>query len=313
MPYRTLKDLIGEELFGPGHALCPGCGAGIISRLVTRIGGRNTIIVQPTGCLEVSTTLYPLTSWRVPWIHMAFENAAAVASGVRAAYNALLRKGVITEDVNVVVLAGDGGTADIGFQAMSGAFERGDRFLFICYDNEAYMNTGMQRSGATPYGAATTTTPPGKFSIGQRTLKKDLMGSAIASNVKYAATGSPSHIIDLANKLEKALKAKGPSFIHFLSPCIPGWRIDSHMTIKISRLAVQTGLWPLYEYEDGRITVTVKVPKRIPVIDYIKLQGRFGHLLDKPEEISKLQAYADALAEKFGLGPVEYPKAPSTS
>ncbi len=304
MPYKTLKDLPVEEYFGPGHRLCQGCGAGIIARLVTKVAGANTIIVNATGCVEVSTTFYPDTAWGLPYIHVAFENSAAVASGVRAAYNAMVRKGIVDKNPNVIVLAGDGGTADIGIQSLSGALERGDHILYICYDNEAYMNTGIQRSGATPYGAWTTTSPPGKLSPGQKTTKKDLVEIAVAHGIKYAATATVAYLIDAANKIEKALNTPGATFMHFLSPCTPGWRIDTANTIKVSRLAVQTALWPLYEVVDGEYITTVKVPKRLPVIEYLKIQGRFRHLLNKPEEVAKIQAYADKLAEKFGYGPI---------
>ncbi len=305
MIYRTVRDLPTEEYFAPGHGLCAGCPIGILAKIALKVSGKDSIVVNATGCGEVSTTLYPSTAWKVPWIHLAFENAAATASGVRAAYNAMIKKGLLNKDVNVIVLAGDGGTADIGLQALSGALERGDRFLYICYDNEAYMNTGIQRSGATPFGAWTTTTPLGAKLSGREVFKKDLIGIAIAHKVRYAATAVPSYPFDLATKIEKGLKANGPAFIHVLIPCTTGWRFDPSLTIKIGKLAVQTGLWPLYEYENGTFRTTVPVPRRKPVIEYLKLQGRFRHLLDKPELIAEIQKYADELAQRFGLGPVE--------
>ncbi|MBI2184826.1 MAG: pyruvate ferredoxin oxidoreductase [Thaumarchaeota archaeon] len=304
MPYRAIKQLPAEEYLAPGHDMCAGCTVPITVRLLTRIAGKNTVVVNATGCLEVSTTPYPRSAWKIPWLHLAFENAAAAGSGVSAAFKVLKRKGLTDKDVKVVVLGGDGGTADIGLQSLSGAFERGDDITYVCYDNEAYMNTGIQRSGTTPFGAWTTTTPPGLLSAGQRTWKKDLMGIVIAHRVKYAATASPSHIIDAANKIEKAFSKGGPAFIHFLQPCVPGWKIDPSLGVKIARLAVQSGLWPLYEYEDGSVRTTVQVAKRVPVVEYFKLQGRFKHLMNRPEELTLIQNYADGLAAKHGYGPL---------
>jgi pyruvate ferredoxin oxidoreductase beta subunit len=304
MPYKTIKDLPLKEYFGPGHRLCQGCGAGIIARLVTKVSGDNTIAVNATGCLEVSSSYYPDTAWGIPWLHVAFENTAASASGIRAAYNALVRKGQKDSSPNIIAFGGDGGTADIGIQALSGAMERGDHFTYICYDNEAYMNTGIQRSSATPYGAWTTTSPPGKVSPGQKTGKKDLVAIAVAHGVKYAATANVAYLIDAANKVEKALNTPGTTFIHFLSPCTPGWRIDSANSVKISKLAVQTSLWPLYEVVNGQYIPTVKIAKRLPVSEYLKAQGRFRHLVGKADEVAKIQEIADKLAERFGYGPV---------
>jgi pyruvate ferredoxin oxidoreductase beta subunit len=252
----------------------------------------------------VSSTFYPDTAWGIPYIHVAFENAAAAASGIRVAYTSLQRKGLRDTSPNVIAFGGDGGTADIGLQALSGALERGDHILYICYDNEAYMNTGIQRSSATPYGAWTTTSPPGKISPGQKTGKKDLVAIAVAHGIKYAATANVAYLIDAANKVEKALNTPGASFIHFLSPCTPGWRIDSASSVKVSRLAVQTALWPLYEVVDGEYITTVKISKRLPVTEYLKTQGRFRHMLSKPEEVAKVQAIADRLASRFGYGPI---------
>ena len=304
MSYKTVKDLSLKEYFGPGHRLCQGCGAGIIARLVTKVAGDNTIIVNATGCLEVASSFYPDTAWGLPWIHVAFENAAASASGIRAAYTSMMKKGLRDSSPNIIAFAGDGGTADIGIQALSGAMERGDHFTYICYDNEAYMNTGIQRSSATPYGAWTSTSPPGKLSPGQKTGKKDLVAIAVAHGIKYAATANVAYLVDAANKVEKALNSPGVSFIHFLSPCTPGWRIDIASSVKVSKLAVQTALWPLYEVVDGQYIPTVKIAKRLPVSEYLKAQGRFRHLIGKAEEVAKIQAVADKLAEKFGYGPL---------
>ncbi len=300
--FRTIKELPKEEYLAPGHRLCAGCTVGTTVRQILKVTGNNVVIVSPTSCLEVATSYFPQSAWRVPWVHLGFENAAAVASGIEGAIKSLRRKGKSDEKFHVVVIGGDGGTFDIGLQALSGALERGHDFLYICYDNEAYMNTGIQRSSATPYGAATTTTPPGKRSIGQKTKKKDLVGIAIAHGIPYAATACPSYPIDLMNKVKKGLDVEGPALVHVLTPCTTGWRFETNMGIEIGRLAVLTGLWPLYEIENGKIRVTVQVPMREPVEKYLKIQGRFRHLTE--EEIKKIQEYADELAKKFGLGPV---------
>jgi len=297
--YKTIKDIpTTEGILAPGHALCAGCGAGTILNIVGRVTGKNVIVVNATGCVEVTTTYLPYTAWRVPWIHNAFENSAATASGVRAAIDILKEKyGKFKEDPRVLVVAGDGGTADIGLQSLSGMLERGDRVTYLLYDNEAYMNTGIQRSSSTPYGAWTTTSWEGKPE-----MKKDMMGIVTAHHIPYAATGSPAYILDLANKVKKALDADGPSFLHVISDCNLGWRHDSKISVEVTRLAVQTGLWPLYEVDHGVVRLTVPVPKRKPVEEYLKVQGRFRGLT--PERIKVIQSYADQLAARFGLGPV---------
>jgi pyruvate ferredoxin oxidoreductase beta subunit len=231
--------------------------------------------------LEVATTIFPYTSWRVPWVHNAFENAAATAAGIEAAFKALEKKRGVKRP-KVIVFGGDGGTFDIGLQALSGALERGHDLIYICYDNEAYMNTGIQRSGATPRGAATTTSPAGKVIPGKPERKKDLIAIAIAHGVRYAATLNPAYPVDMFNKIAKAASIEGPTVLHYFTPCPTGWRADPAKSIEIARLAVLTRVWPLYEYEDGvyRINVLVKSPR--PIEDYLKLQGRFAHLL-QPE------------------------------
>jgi pyruvate ferredoxin oxidoreductase beta subunit len=313
-PIRSLFDIPREEMFVSGHRLCAGCTVGPVMRLLTKIAGKDAIIVNATGCLEVASAAYPYTSWRHPWIHVAFENAAAVASGVEAAIKVLKRKGVLPEDkeIKVIVVGGDGGTFDIGIQALSGMLERGHDVLYVCYDNEAYMNTGIQRSAATPYGAWTTTTPVGKKWLGEWRPKKDLISIALAHNIPYAATANPYYILDMVEKFRKALDIKGPKVIHVFSPCVPGWRIDPSKSMEVAKLAVQTGVWINYEVENGVFRVTTPVPKRKPVIEYLKLQGRFKHLLDKPEEIAKIQRMVDEQVEKINklvgrtvIGPVE--------
>jgi len=308
----TIRDLPREELLAPGHRMCQGCGAAILMRHITKAVPKDTIIAQATGCVEVTTTLYPETAWKHPWIHVAFENAAAVASGVEAALKALKRKGVIPEskDVKVLSIGGDGGTFDIGVQALSGMLERGHDVLYIVYDNEAYMNTGIQRSGATPFGAWTTTTPVGKVWRGEWRRKKDIVSIALAHRVPYVATVNPAFLPDLYEKIRKALSIKGPKLIHAFSPCVPGWRYEPELTIAIAKMAVFTGVWVNYEVENGEFRVTTPVPKRKPVEEYLKLQGRFRHLT--AQEISEIQKYVDEqveyinkLAGKVVIGPVE--------
>lgn len=300
--FRTIKEIPKEELLAPGHRLCAGCTAATAIRQVLKAAGRNIIVTTATGCVEVATSYFPQTAWRVPWVHLGFENTAALASGIESAMKALRRKRKSDENPHVIAIGGDGGTFDIGIQALSGALERGHDFLYVCYDNEAYMNTGIQRSSATPYCAATTTSPPGKRSMGQRTQKKDLVGIAVAHDIPYAATACPSYPIDLMNKVRKGLEVNGPALLHILTPCPTGWRFDISMGIELGKMAVMTGLWPLYEVENGITKLTVQVPKREPVKKYLELQGRFKHISE--DELKKIQERADKLALKFGLGPL---------
>jgi pyruvate ferredoxin oxidoreductase beta subunit len=256
-------------------------------RQVLLAAPNDVVVANATGCLEVSTALYPYSAWNRPWIHSAFENAAAVASGIESGFKALARKGEGREHP-IIVFGGDGGTYDIGLQALSGAIERGHRFLYVCYDNEAYMNTGIQRSGGTPRYAWTTTTQVGSARLGKVEIKKDLVAIVVAHHVPYAATASASNWKDLMNKVRKALAKDGPTFIHVLAPCTRGWRFDAAKTIRMSKLAVETRFFPLYEVDDGvyRITVPVTYPK--PVEEYLKAQGRYSHLL-KPEASAELE------------------------
>ena len=246
-------------------------------RQVLLAAPKDTIIANATGCLEVSTALYGYSAWNRPWIHSAFENAAAVASGIEAGFKALARRGE-GEEHPIVVFGGDGGTYDIGFQALSGAIERGHRFLYVCYDNEAYMNTGIQRSGGTPRGAWTTTTQVGPARSGKAQAKKDLMSIVVAHRVAYAATASISHWKDLMNKVRKALSVDGPTFMQVMAPCTRGWRFDSSKTVRMARLAVETRFFPLYEVDRGVYRITVPVPSPKPVDEYLKAQGRYSHL-----------------------------------
>jgi pyruvate ferredoxin oxidoreductase beta subunit len=290
-----------RERFLPGHRACIGCGEALAVRLVCKALGDNIIIANATGCMEIVSSQLPWTSWSVPWIHTLFENTAAVASGIESGIKAMVRKGRYSpSDVKVVAMAGDGGTSDIGLQALSGALERGHNFLYVCFDNEAYMNTGIQRSSSTPYGAATTTSPAGKVKPGQLTWKKNMAAIAAAHNIPYVATACPSYPIDLMAKVEKAVATKGPSYLHVLSVCPTGWRCPGELTIKIGRLAVETGMFPLYEVENGRYQLSYDPPDLRPVTDYMKLQGRFRHLSeDTVSEIQKrVKAEYDRLKEK---------------
>jgi len=276
------------ENFAPGHRACVGCGEALAVRQACKALGRNVIIVSATGCMEVVSSLFPETAWRVPWIHTLFENAAAVASGAEAGLKAMVKKGKRpAKGINVVTLAGDGGTADIGLQALSGALERGHDFLYICFDNEAYMNTGIQRSSATPFGAATTTSPAGKVSIGQVTWKKNMPAIAAAHDIPYVATACPSYPFDLMAKVKKGVAIPGPAYIHILSVCPTGWRCPADLSVKIGRLAVETGIFPLYEIENGSYKLTIDLSELRPVQDYLKLQGRFRHLSE--EVIKEIQ------------------------
>lgn len=270
-----------KEYFASGHRACQGCAEALGVRLVGKALGRDVIVAAATGCMEVTSTPLPFTNWNVPWIHVAFENAAAVATGAEAGMKALMRKGRVPKrKITFLAMAGDGGTSDIGIQALSGALERGHDFIYVCYDNEAYMNTGIQRSSATPYGASTTTSPAGKVVPGQVTWKKNMPEIAAAHDIPYVATACPSYPIDLVQKVRKGARIKGPAYIHMLSVCPTGWRLPPELSIKAGRLAVETGVFPLYEVENGRYRLTLDVGELRPVGDYLKIQGRFRHLDD---------------------------------
>jgi len=267
-----------EEFLAPGHRACLGCGEVLAVRLVAKTLGPNVIVVNATGCIEIISSPLPYTSWKVPWIHTLFENTAAVASGIEAGIKTLKNKKRYDKETKVIAMAGDGATADIGLQALSGAMERQHNFIYICFDNEAYMNTGIQRSSSTPFGASTTTSPAGKMSIGQTTWKKNMPAIAAAHNIPYIATACPSYPFDLVDKVEKAMKVNGPAYLHILSVCPTGWRTTSEITVQLGRLAVRTGIFPLYEIDNGKYKLSVDPPKLRPVEEYIKVQGRFRHL-----------------------------------
>ena len=268
-----------------GHRLCPGCGAGIVVNMVLSSIDKSVVIVNATGCLEVSTTVYPYTAWKTPFIHSAFENAGATISGVEAAYKALKRRGKITEEIYFVAFGGDGGTYDIGLQSLSGALERGHDFVYICYDNGAYMNTGVQRSSATPIGAATTTSPAGKEIAGKPHYKKDLTKIVVAHDIPYVAQASISHWKDLIEKSKKAFETKGPAFINVIAPCPTGWVYDPADTVKLAREAVYSCIWPLYEVENGKYKLNFNPKKKkIDISGWLKQQKRFRHLFEPENE-----------------------------
>jgi pyruvate ferredoxin oxidoreductase beta subunit len=270
-----------KEKFAPGHRACIGCGEALAVRLAFKALDNNVIVANATGCMEIVASQLPFTTWQLPWIHTLFENTAAVASGIEAGYKAMRRKGIaVPENTKVVAIAGDGGTSDIGLQALSGALERGHDFTYICFDNEAYMNTGIQRSSATPFGAVTTTSPAGKKSFGQFSWKKNMPEIAAAHNIPYVATACHSYPFDLMAKVKKAVDTKGPAYLHVLSVCPTGWRSATDTVIRQGRLAVETGMFPLYEVENGQYKMSIELPKLKPVKDYLKIQGRFRHLSD---------------------------------
>jgi len=289
----TIKELPKEEYLLKGHAACAGCGPSITLRLLFKALGNKVFLVVPACCTTVIQGPYPYTSFNVPLQNILFESTAAAASGIIAA----LRQRNI-KDVTVVGWAGDGGTVDIGIQALSGAAERETDFIYICYDNEAYGNTGMQRSGATPYGAWTTTTPSGK-----RERKKDMPLIMAAHRIPYIATACPSYPIDLINKLKKAKEIKGTKYIHILAPCPTGWRYDTSKTVEMGRLAVQTGLWALFEIENGHFKLNppsdrlVDKSKRKPLKEYFTSQGRFRNLTN--EDIDRIQKWVDEDWERY--------------
>jgi len=287
---------MSNNLFNAGHTACAGCGQSMAARLVIEASGQNTMVVNNTGCLEVFSTAYPQTAWGVPWIHSLFENAAAVASGVEAGLIYLGKK----EGTNIIAQGGDGSTADIGLQALSGMLERGHDILYVCYDNEAYMNTGVQRSGLTPFDTNTTTSPVGARSTGNVRPKKPMPEIANAHGIAYVATASAGFPQDLQRKVKKAMSLKGPKYIQVHVPCPLGWRHESAQTVNVAKLAVETGLYPLIEYENGKLIAVRQIHPK-PVEEYLKAQGRFKHLANNPEEIKKIQEVADHNIEKYGL------------
>lgn len=273
-----------EDLFTHGHRMCSGCGAPIVVKMVLFASDYPVVACSSTGCLEVSSCISLYTAWKIPWIHSAFENAAATIAGVETMYRVLKKKGKMDKEIKFITFCGDGGTYDIGLQSLSGAMERGHDMLYICYDNGAYMNTGIQRSSATPLGADTTTCPAGVVIHGKPQERKNLTRIMAAHDVPYVAQASISHWLDLMKKVRKALEIKGPKFMNILSPCNRGWRSRTDDAIMLSRLAVETCFWPLYEVENGVTRVTVKPKEKKPVVEFLKTQGRFKHLFSPENE-----------------------------
>ena len=292
----------GNELSG-GHRACTGCLSVVALRQAFMGIDFPVVLGGATGCMEVVTTIYPYTAWNVPYIHSAFANAAATVSGVEAAYRALRRRGKMDKTVKFVVFGGDGGSYDIGLQSLSGAMERGHHLLYICYDNEGYMNTGIQRSSATPLGAGTTTSPNGRILHGKTRAAKNLTEIMIAHDLPYVAQASISHWKDYIRKVEKAVHTEGPAFINVLAPCTLGWKFPPEQGINVAKLAVETCFWPLYEVEEGRRKLSYLPKGRVPIAQWTKLQGRFQHL-HRPENepiLRELQAQVDRRWEQLLL------------
>ena len=282
-----------------GHRACLGCGEALAARLVTEATGPDVLVANATGCLEIFTTPWPESAWRIPWVHSLFENTGAVAAGMESALKA---QGKSTK---VLAFGGDGGTFDIGFQALSGMLERGHSVLYVCFDNEAYMNTGIQRSSSTPHAAMTTTSPPGKERMGKRHLKKDIVSIVAAHHIPYAATASVSYPSDIRKKVRRALAIDGPTFLQIHCPCPLGWGHEGHEAITVARLAVQTGLFPLIELERGGLASAMPIRNIRPVTEYLQMQQRFRHLFTDEarakEELEHIQAIADHNIEIYGL------------
>jgi pyruvate ferredoxin oxidoreductase beta subunit len=306
-----LRDLAQTpELLAPGHRACAGCSSVNAVRQILHSVGRPVIVAGATGCLEVVTTIYPYTAWRAPFIHSAFENAASTASGIETALKVLAREGRVPKEVKPIAFGGDGGTYDIGLQALSGALERGHDFLYVCYNNEAYMNTGIQRSGATPIGASTTTAPAGEASTGKSQKPKDLTAIVVAHRIPYVAQASPHNWRDLATKVGKAMNVEGPAFLNVLAPCHRGWRYPMEESVEVARLAVDSCFWPLFEVENGKWRLTYRPRKKRPIVEWLQGQKRFEHLF-KPggeELLAAIQQDVDAewasLLERCGEAPM---------
>jgi len=295
----TLKELSKkDDRFTHGHRMCSGCGAPIVVKIAMMATEYPVVVSNATGCLEVSSCISEFTAWKVPWIHTAFENAAATISGVETMYRSLKKQGKFDQEVKFIGFGGDGGTYDIGFQSLSGAMERGHDMLYICYDNGAYMNTGIQRSSATPLGADTTTCPAGSVIPGKLRNRKNMTKIMAAHDIPYVAQASPSHWQDLFRKVQKAHEIKGPKFINVIAPCNRGWRSQTNDAIQLARLAVNTCYWPLYEIEDGVTKITVMPKEKIPVAEFMKPQGRFKHLFS-PENEGLLQRVQDEVDKEW--------------
>jgi len=275
-----------KRKFESGHSLCSGCGLPIAVRTILNSIDGPVVASNATGCLEVATTRFPTSAWNINWIHNAFENAGATIAGVESAYRSLKKKGKIDEDIDFVAFAGDGGTYDIGLQSLSGALERGHDFTYVTLDNGAYMNTGIQRSSATPKGASTTTEPAGKEKVGKDRKRKNLTEIVAAHDIPYVGQASISNLMDLSDKAEKAFSKDGPTFLNVLSTCQLGWRIPEEKSIEVAQKGVDTCFWPLYEVDEGEYSVTYEPREKLPVEEWLEPQKRFASLFK--EENSKV-------------------------
>ncbi len=296
-----LKDLAKmEDRLVAGHGMCLGCGIPLIFKVVLRATEDPLIIANATGCLEVCTTIFPRTSWNMTWVHSAFENAASTIAGIEAMYKALKRRGKIPKDktIKFMGVGGDGGTYDIGLQALSGTMERGHDIVYLCYDNNAYANTGGQRSSATPLGASATTSPAGEQSPGKLQWRKDLTKILAAHNIPYVAQASPTRWQDLYNKAKKAFEIEGPAFLNVLCLCPTEWKYEESKGIQLAKIAVDTCVWPLYEVENGKYKINYKPKEKKSVLEWIKPQGRFRHLF-KEENAWVLEEFQKKVDEEW--------------
>jgi len=299
-----LKDLASmEDRLVAGHGMCVGCGIPLIFKILLRATEDPIIIANATGCLEVCTSIFPRTSWNMTWVHSAFENAAATIAGVESMYKSLKRNGKIPEDkkIKFMGVGGDGGTYDIGLQALSGAMERGHDIVYVCYDNNVYANTGGQRSSATPLGASATTSPAGTESYGKLQPRKDLTRIMVAHNIPYAAQASPHRWQDLYNKAKKAFEIEGPAFLNILCPCPTEWKSDESQSVRLAQLAAETCVWPLFEVENGKYKINFKPKEKKPVLEWLKTQGRFRHLFKEENTgvVAEVQNQVDDYWDKL--------------
>lgn len=288
-----------ESRFVGGHRFCSGCPVpSMMKQILASVD--DVVVANATSCLEVASTVYPFTSWKVPWIHSLFENAPATISGVERAYNALKKKGDVKKDIKFLAIGGDGSSYDIGLQSLSGALERGHDFVYVAYDNQGYMNTGNQRSSATPYCANTTTTPVGNNSNGKAQFRKNLAEICAAHRIPYVSQTAVHAYWDLTEKMKKAF-ANTPAVVVIFSPCVVNWGIDPSMTMQFSKLAAETCFWPIYEVENGKYKVNFKPAQKKPVEEFLKNQARFKHLMkeDKKNLIEEVQKYVDSEWERL--------------
>lgn len=301
----NLKEVMAntESRLAPGHRMCAGCGAPVVARMILRAIKEEdfAVVANATGCLEVSTFIYPYTSWKDSFIHTAFESAASTLAGVEAAYKSMKKQGKLPQDKNTKFIAfgGDGGTYDIGLQSLSGAMERGHDMVYVCYDNGAYMNTGIQRSSATPMFADTTTSPAGKVLPGKMQPRKDLTKILVAHGIPYAAqTAAINNFKDLYEKSEKAIYTEGACFLNVLAPCPRGWVYNTEDLMQINKLAVETCYWPLYEVINGKYIVNYKPKNKLPIEDFLKPQKRFAHMF-KPGNEWMVEAFQKEIDERW--------------